>query len=144
MQNFNRGNYNYINNNYNIPNYEQNIINTNGFNPYEGYIRGNMFKDLYNDYKIDKPYEIIPLNEQAEMLTYINAYSFALIDLNLYLDVHPDDKNAIMAYNTYLNNLKEYMLTYQNRYGPITNTSESLNKFPWSWINHPWPWEKGD
>ena len=144
MQNFNRGNYNYLNNNYNIPNYEQNIINTQEFNPYEGYIRGNMFKELYNSYKIDKPFDIVPLNEQAEMLIYIDAYSFALIDLNLYLDIHPNDKNAISTYNMYLANLEEYMQTYQNKYGPIVNTSKTLNSFPWEWIKHPWPWEKGD
>ena len=86
MQIFDRGNYNYLNNNYNIPTYEQ-TEDEKYFNPYEGYIRGNLFPKLYNTYKIEVPYKIKPLNEQAEMLTYINSLYFALTDLNLYLDI---------------------------------------------------------
>ena len=39
------------------------------YDPYEGFIRGNMYKNLYDPYKINSPYEIKPMNEQAEMLT---------------------------------------------------------------------------
>ena len=145
MNNFNtnRGYYNYINNNYNIPTYEQNVNESNIFDPYNGLIRGNMFPDLYNTYKIDNPIDIRPLNEQAEMLTYIDALCFACVDLGLYLDVNPDDKDAIELYNLYRTNLGEYMLMYQNKYGPITKTSDSLNAYPWKWNDSPWPWEKG-
>ncbi len=142
MQIFDRGNYNYLNNNYNIPTYEQ-TEDEKYFNPYEGYIRGNLFPKLYNTYKIEVPYEIRPLNEQAEMLTYINSLYFALTDLNLYLDIHPTDKKAINEYINCLNNLKEYMRIYQNTYEPLTNTSEALEAYPWRWIDS-WPWECGN
>lgn len=145
MNNYNidRGYYNYINNNYNIPTYEQNVNKSNIFDPYNGLIRGNMFPDLYNTYKIDNPIDIKPMNEQAEMLTYIDALYFACIDLSLYLDINPNDKDAIELYNVYRTNLGEYMLMYQNKYGPITKTSDSLNAYPWKWNDSPWPWEKG-
>jgi spore coat protein JB len=145
MNNYNidRGYYNYINNNYNIPTYEQDVNKSNIFDPYNGLIRGNMFPDLYNTYKIDNPIDIKPMNEQAEMLTYIDALCFACVDLGLYLDVNPDDKDAIELYNVYRTNLGEYMLMYQNKYGPITKTSDSLNAYPWKWNDSPWPWEKG-
>lgn len=135
--------YNYVNNNYNQPLYTQNINSNNVFEPYNGFIRGNLFPQIYNQYKIEKPYEIRPMNEQAEMLTYIDAFSFACNDLSLYLDVYPDDKDAIMMFNQYRQNLKEYMDTYQNKFGPITKSSDSLNAYPWKWINSPFPWEKG-
>lgn len=135
--------YNYLNNNYNKPIYSQNVSKTNIFDPYNGFIRGNLFPDLYNKYKIDNPIEIRPANEQAEMLTYIDAYSFACIDLSLYLDVYPDDKDALMIFNQYRTNLKEYLVQYQNKYGPIIKSSDSLNSYPWKWNNSPWPWEKG-
>ena len=145
MNNYNidRGYYNYVNNNYNIPTYEQTVNQNSIFDPYNGLIRGNMFPDLYNTYKIDNPIEIKPMNEQADMLTYIDALCFASIDLGLYLDINPDDKNAIELYNMYRTNLGEYMVMYQNKYGPITKTSDALNAYPWKWNDSPWPWEKG-
>ena len=135
--------YNYVNNNYNIPMYEQDIKKNNVFDPYNGFIRGNMFPDLYNTYKVNDPYQIKPMNEQAEMLTYIDALCFAVIDLGLYLDINPDDKEALEMYNNYRMSLGEYMIGYQNQYGPITKTSDALNNYPWKWNDSPWPWEKG-
>ena len=139
--NMNRGYYNYDNNNYNIPTYEQNINQSNIFDPYNGLIRGNMFPDLYNTYKIDYPIDIKPMNEQAEMLTYIDSLCFACTDISLYLDIYPDDKDAIELYNMYRTNLGEYMVLYQKKFGPITKTSDALNSYPWKWNNAPWPWE---
>ena len=138
----NRGYYNYINNNYNIPTYEQDVKKNNVYDPYNGLIRGNMFPELYNSYKINDPYQISPMNEQAEMLTYIDALTFACMDLGLYLDVNPDDREALELYNKYRMSLGEYMVPYQNQFGPITKTSDALNNYPWMWNNMPWPWEK--
>ena len=59
---------------YNYYNYPQNINfegenlrnmnyqNDNLYNPYQGLIRGNMFKNLYQPYKNEKPYELTVLN----------------------------------------------------------------------------------
>lgn len=135
--------YNYINNNYNQPLYSQDVTKKNVFEPYNGFIRGNLFPDLYNSYKIDKPYEIKPMNEQAEILTYIDSLSFACIDLGLYLDINPDDKDALELFNQYRLNLNDYMIQYQNKYGPISRNSDSLNVYPWKWNESPWPWERG-
>ena len=93
-------NYNYQANM--LPNMNnQNMGNTNIYTPYEGFIRGNMFKNLYDPYKMDRPFEIQPMNEQAEMLTNIDSLGFAMVDLNLYLDVFPDDRNALDLFNKY-------------------------------------------
>ena len=40
--------YNYANNNYNQPLYNQNIQDKQIYDPYNGFIRGNMFPELYN------------------------------------------------------------------------------------------------
>ena len=42
------------------------------YEPYQGFIRGNLFENLYDPYKVNGPYEIKPMNEQAELLTYID------------------------------------------------------------------------
>ena len=141
--------YNY----YNYPNYPQNnnfegenlrnmnYQNDNLFNPYQGLIRGNLFKNIYQPYKNEKPYEIKPMNEQAKMLTELDSLEFALIDLNLYLAVYPDDREAIQLFNQYRVERQDLLSQYQNKYGPILLSSEALNRTPWMWDNRPWPWE---
>lgn len=139
-------NYNYPPNFYfdgnNLRNYQNNNYqNDNLFNPYEGLIRGNLFKNIYDPYKNQKPYAIKPMNDQAKMLTDIDSLEFALIDLNLYLDIYPDDKNTIALFNKYRNEQNELLNEYQNKYGPILLNSDALNNMPWMWDNNPWPWE---
>ena len=123
-----------------IPNdYSDNKNNL--YDPYQGFIRGNLYKNLYDPYKIQNPYEIKPMNEQAEMLTYIDALCFACIDLNLYLDVYPDNKEIIDLYNKYNNEKKDLTRKYEELFGPLVLDSETLNSYPWAWNDKPWPWE---
>ncbi len=143
MNNYNQAQdyYNYTNNNYNLPGYNQTKVESNLYNPYNGFIRGNMFPELYNTYKIDKPFEIKPMNEQAELLTYIDSLDFATIDLNLYLDNFPDNKDAINLFNQYRSLKEQYMKEYEGKYGPLLLDSDALNTYPWMWNQGPWPWE---
>lgn len=143
MNNYNQTQdyYNYVNNTYNQPSYNQVSNKTDLYNPYNGFIRGNMFPELYNTYKINQPFEIKPMNEQAELLTYIDALGFATIDLNLYLDNFPNDNRALELFNQYRSLKEKYMTDYQNKYGPISLDSDALNAYPWAWNNEPWPWE---
>ena len=79
---------------------------------------------------------------QAELLSMINQVSFAVNDMTLYLDTHPDDDDA-MAYfceNTALR--KELLKEYAARFGPLTLDSDSENcRQCWDWVMQPWPWE---
>ena len=141
MYNYQEDYYNYLNNNYNLPLYNQNKT-MKIFDPYQGFIRGNMFPDLYNYYKNEKPYNLNPGNEQAEILTNIDAYGFALNDIKLYLDVHPNDTNYINLYNNYVNEYSQNLMGYQKRYGNIKAIAiNDSNK--WNWISEPWPWQGG-
>ena len=114
---------------------------TNLYDPYDGLIRGNMFKNLYDPYKLKQPYEIKPMNQQADILTHIDALCFACVDLNLYLDTHPDNKQAIQLFNKYCKEKEELIKKYESQYGPLTLDSDSLNNYPWAWNDKPWPWE---
>ena len=111
------------------------------YDPYNGFIRGNLFKNLYDPYKKEEPYEIKPMNAQAELLTKIDALSFAMIDLNLLLDVNPENRDAINLYSKYRDEKEKLTKDYENKYGPITTDSDKLNSFPWGWIDMPWPWD---
>lgn len=110
------------------------------FEPYQGFIRGNMFKNLYDGY--GKVYDIQPLNEHAELLTYLDMLDFAMIDIGLYLDVFPNDSNMIAIYNNIKDEKNKVMNKYEENYGPITLNSDELNKSPWCWDKNPWPWEE--
>ena len=133
--------YNYVNNNYNQPLYTENVNSMNLYDPYQGFIRGNMFPNLYNGYT-DKNLDINPTSEQARMLTTLSALDFAAHDINLYLDLYPDDRDMIELFNKYKNEAKKTRETYEEKYGPILVDSKKTNEYPWSWNKSPWPWER--
>lgn len=111
------------------------------YDPYNGFIRGNMFKNLYDPYKLNEPYDVKPMNEQAKLLTNIDALGFAMIDLNLLLDVYPNNQETINLFNQYRKQKESLTNEYESKYGPITTNSDSLNSYPWAWDDMPWPWD---
>lgn len=131
----------YKNMNFNNPNFTPRYQPSDLYDAYDGFIRGNMFPELYNQYKIAKPFDIEPMNEQAQMLTYVDALTFAAHDLNLYLDNFPDDKQMIELYNQYRVEADRAIKQYESSYGPLFVNSEATAKYPWTWNNSPWPWE---
>ena len=135
--------YNKQNTSFNNQYKDQNKMNTpnNLYDPYNGFIRGNLFKNLYDPYKSGEPYEIKPMNEQARILTSIDALSFAMVDLGLFLDVNPNNQETIKLFNQYREQKENLTKEYEAKYGPITLDSDSLNTYPWSWNDMPWPWD---
>lgn len=131
----------YMQNNFND---RQNMMESkdenNIYTPYEGFIRGNMFTNLYDPYKTNRPYEIRPMNRQAEMLTNIDALTFAMIDINLYLDVHPKNKKLIKEFNKIQKQKHELLMEYEREFGPLLVTNSGNDNY-WSWVENPWPWE---
>lgn len=109
------------------------------FDIYNGFIRGNMFPKLFNQYKLDRPYDIKPMNDQAELLTKVDAYCFAAHDLNLYLDTHPNDRQMINLFNELTSDSKNIIDEYEKKYGPLF--VDSSISYPWTWNESPWPWE---
>ena len=128
--------YNYTNNNYNKPDYNQKKVEF--YDAYQGLIRGNIFPDLYNPYRLKKTIEIKPSNEQAELLTRIDSCSFAVNDLTLFLDLNPGNKEALELFNYYTNQLNNFKKIYNEKYTPL-NLDNELKK--WNWVDDPWPWE---
>ncbi len=82
------------------------------------------------------------MNERAELLKKLSAYGFAAYDWNLYLDTHPNDKDAIAMYHKMVERADELRKEYESKYGPLT-ASASKNMERWDWLDNPWPWEKG-
>lgn len=78
---------------------------------------------------------------REDMLHQIKCYNFAIIELALYLDTHPNDERALCLHNNYSKTLKELKDKYQKVYGPLS-IYYPCNK--WRWLEEPWPWEGGN
>ena len=111
------------------------------FDPYNSLIRGNSFKKLYSPYFKEEPFQLKPKNNQDKELYNLMAIDFMTTDLNLYLDVNPDDKQMINLFNKYKNECNRLTSEYEKKYGPINLSSNELNTYPWSWNKSNWPWE---
>lgn len=155
MNNMNFGGYEYpdmnlINNmflNKNLNNQMNNnsnnmMINNSNLAPaLEGYERGNLFNNLYQQYKNYQPQKLVPNNEQAELLLNVGQTTFAAHEIRLYLDVHPDDKEMINLFNKYQKQANDAIEVYEKKYGPILmHTTSSNNMFDWE--AYAWPWER--
>lgn len=109
--------------------------------PYEGFIRGNMFSDLFAPYIQAEPFKLTPIDEREALLNKVREYDFAAIDLGLYLDTHPQDAEMIRIYNQNIAQGNTVRREFEAKYGPLSLESNTLNTFPWAWISSPWPWE---
>jgi spore coat protein JB len=78
-----------------------------------------------------------------EMMKQIRELTFAAVDLNLYLDNHPENQKAVCDYNIFTERLMEFKKAYEMNHGSLTNFGHSPSHYPWTWINEPWPWESG-
>lgn len=119
-----------------------NMINNNQklAGPYDGFIKGNLFNNLYNQYKSYRPTRLSPNNEQAELLLNVDQTTFAAHELKLYLDIYPNDTNMINLYNEYQKIASEQIKAYERKYGPLLADSPSANN-SFSWEAYSWPWE---
>ena len=78
---------------------------------------------------------------RREMLQEIRCLDFAINELALYLDTHPDDQKALCLHRKYCKEVKELKDKYQKVFGPLT-INYPCNK--WRWLEEPWPWERGN
>lgn len=76
-----------------------------------------------------------------ELLGEIQNIDFVLVELNLYLDTHPDDVNAINQYNLYTMKCKQLKEEFEAHFGPLQGFGNGYSKYPWSWSTTPWPWQ---
>lgn len=107
--------------------------------PMEGFLRGNMFRDEYVPYKNLTFFKLNPTSEKEKMLYNIMALSFAMNDLNLYLDLHPDKKEVFNLFKKYVNEKEKICDEYEKTYGPLEITGTTGPKY--NWLDSPWPWD---
>ena len=72
------------------------------------------------------------------LLDKISAVEFAMWELHLYFDTHPEDLESVKLYNNYKEKRDCLVDEFESKYYSLT----SDNAQGICWIKNPWPWEK--
>ena len=82
------------------------------------------------------------MEKQKALLMRLQEMEFVAIELNLYLDTHPCDKDALNDYNCAVEMVRKLMMEYEECFGPLLPFGMQLSKgSEWQWAEGPWPWE---
>ncbi|MBQ7360463.1 MAG: spore coat protein CotJB [Lachnospiraceae bacterium] len=81
-------------------------------------------------------------NECARMLKDIGIISFVMVELNLYLDTHPQDQEAMEYFQHYRRMYNRMVADFSERFYPL-NISTATDTQQWNWALAPMPWEGG-
>jgi spore coat protein JB len=79
--------------------------------------------------------------EYYDLLEKLQALDFVLVELNLYLDTHPDDLQAIQQFNVLTQERTQLANIFQEKYGPLQGFGRAYSRYPWEWSKVPWPWQ---
>ena len=79
--------------------------------------------------------------EQLQHLTNIQVLKLTLGDLNLFLDTHPYDQDALKFFNHYNELHAKAMQEYSSLYEPLSLRDVNKDEDSWKWAQSPWPWE---
>lgn len=77
---------------------------------------------------------------QGALLMKISECQFVCLELNLYLDSHPDDEAARSDFLCYSEKLALLIESYEAMFGPLMNFGLSPTATG-CWVRSKWPWE---
>lgn len=78
------------------------------------------------------------MTERDILLKKLSSVSFAMFELRLFLDTHPDSTEAMAKFDELDNIYRQLREKYEAEYGPLTSKDSPS---PVQWIKGPWPWE---
>ena len=81
---------------------------------------------------------------KKDLIRKIQELSFCAVDLNLFLDTHPNNAQALKDYSYVLNSLRQLRELYNQKFGPLLNFGKSyVSGNYWNWVaeDEKWPWE---
>jgi len=80
--------------------------------------------------------------ERYKLFQWINMVSFAVNDITLYLDTHPDDQQALDYFNHFKALRTDALKEYASKYTPLTIDTATPENY-WTWWSSEMPWEGG-
>ena len=74
------------------------------------------------------------------LMMKITELSFAMDDLRLFLDTHPDCREALVYYDEIQRQRRNAVDEYEAKFGPL-GFYGNVDCSEWKWANGPWPWQ---
>ena len=109
----------------------------------ERYCRGDALAQGTLFPELDLPFHLAVKGQSVEQtpLSELQALCFVLSELGLYLDTHPEDREAFALFQRYAALEQEGRKRYEAQYGPLTQTAAALSE-SYTWVHDPWPWNR--
>ena len=102
----------------------------------KGLIKGTLFPGLDLPFMGKSNEKELPVTPKSEL----QVLAFAIQELALYLDTHPDDQEALELYRAYQKMYHKGEMEYTEMCRPLTHNMPTDAK-KYTWLNDPWPWE---
>ena len=105
------------------------------YEPRKAMVRGTLYPGL------DLPFMgmVNQNNLPVTPLSEVQVLAFAVQELALYLDTHPDDAEAFAMFKQFAAMEKAAKAAYESKFGPITQSSAAYGD-SYRWLDGPWPW----
>ena len=79
---------------------------------------------------------------EKDIMEKLTVLDFMAVDLQLYLDTHPDDTAAVEKYNSVIKDADMLRSQYEKMYGPLFSFRSYNHGDTFKWTNKIWPWQK--
>lgn len=81
-------------------------------------------------------------NTREALMRKIQMYAFTAHECVLYLDCHPNNRQALSKHKRAVEAMNEAVARYEEMYGPLTANSVNANhNAGWNWVKGKWPWQ---
>lgn len=110
------------------------------YSPNEAIMVGTIFKTLDIPYKDYRMTPFLNENEKEKLMFEIQKFGLFNHDLSLYLDVYPNDENALKVREEYLDKYETLLAEYNMKYSPISLSADKSNSLPFPWSTSVFPW----
>lgn len=80
------------------------------------------------------------MDDRAKALLRVQTTGFAIDEAALFLDTHPQDKQALDFYHKTIEEYNRAVENYVSNFGPI-NVNQVRSHDTWSWTRGCMPWE---
>lgn len=81
------------------------------------------------------------LDEKRMLIRKISEHQFKVLELRLFLDTHPENKEVMEKFTKACQEYMELVKKYEEKFGPLTICGDFGDDCV-GWTNNPWPWEK--
>lgn len=102
----------------------------------KAFVRGTLYPGL------DLPFHAMVNRKELPDTpgTQLQAIEFVILELSLYLDTHPENKEALHLYRKYQQMYDAAKKQYTKNIRPLCHMNPSEDT-KYTWISDPWPWE---